>query len=94
MDPKCVHARNETTYVSMNWPSILKWVQGGGEWDNKIKVIHFASLFMLFNKGKLMIDYEDFKPLFSFLNLKKNPKKHWSDKVDWKLLNMFTTMFW
>lgn len=31
---------------------------------------------MLFNKGKLMIDYKDFKPLFNFFKLKNNPKKH------------------
>jgi hypothetical protein len=33
MDPKCVHAKNETRYVSMNWPFILEWVQGGSELD-------------------------------------------------------------
>ncbi len=54
----------------------------------------FCIFFMLFNEGKLMIDYEDFEPFFSLLKLKKNPKRHWSDKVDGKLLNIFTTMFW
>jgi len=33
VDPKCVHAKNETRYVSMNSPFILEWVQGGGELD-------------------------------------------------------------
>ncbi len=33
-----------------------------------------------------MVDYEDFKPLFSFLKLKKNPKKHWSDMVKWEIV--------
>jgi hypothetical protein len=45
------------------------------------KVDTICIYFMLFNKGKPMVDYEDFKPLFSFLKLKKNPKKHWSDMV-------------
>jgi len=35
MDPKCVHARNETTYVSMNWPSI--WNEFKVEVNEKTK---------------------------------------------------------
>jgi hypothetical protein len=54
----------------------------------------FCIFFMLFNKGKLMIDYENFRPLFNFLKMKKNPNRDWSDKVNGKLLNMFTTKFW
>jgi hypothetical protein len=33
VDTKCVHAKNETRYVSMNSPFILEWVQGGSELD-------------------------------------------------------------
>jgi hypothetical protein len=73
-------------HVSMNWHSILEQVQGGGEQNNKIKLIQFAFIFMLFNKGKPMVDYEGFKPLFSFLKLKKHPKKHWSDMVKWEII--------
>jgi len=36
---------------------------------------------MLLEKGKPMIDYEDFKPFFSFLKLKNNPKKQMSDII-------------
>jgi hypothetical protein len=32
-----------------------------------------------------MINYEDFKPLFSYLKLKNNPKKHWSDTTRWEI---------
>jgi hypothetical protein len=34
-----------------------------------------------------MNDYEDFKPLFSFLKSKKNPKKHWNDTILWEIGN-------
>jgi len=52
----------------------LEQVQGGVEQDIKVKVIQFAFVFMLFNKGKPMSKYEDFKPLFNFLKLKNNLK--------------------
>jgi hypothetical protein len=32
-----------------------------------------------------MINYEDFKPLFSFLKLKNNPKKHWIGTTRWEI---------
>jgi hypothetical protein len=31
---------------------------------------------MLFSKERPMTYYEDFEPLYDFLNLKRNPKKH------------------
>jgi len=64
----------------------LEWVQGEGEQDNKRKVIRFAYIFMLLNKQKPMINYKDFKPFFSFLNLKNNPKKHWNDTIGWEIV--------
>lgn len=41
---------------------------------------------MLLNKRKPMSNYEDFKPLFSFLNLKNNLKKHWNDTIGWEIV--------
>jgi len=76
MDLKCANAKNEATYVSMNHPYALQYVQGGSDQSNKKKVIQFTLIFMLFSKGKPMVNYEDFKPLYDFLKLKKNPKKH------------------
>jgi hypothetical protein len=76
MDPKCVHAKNETSYILMTWPFILERVQGWVEQNIKRKVIQFAFFLMLFNKGKPMTKYEDFKPLFSFLKLKNNLKNY------------------
>ncbi len=60
---------------SMNWPFILEQIQGGGEQNNKRKVMQITSIFMLLNKGKRMVDYEYFKPLFSFLKLKKQSQE-------------------
>jgi hypothetical protein len=50
-------------------------------------------VFMLFNKGKPMTKYEDFKPLFSFLKLKKIWKIIRVTQLGGRLLNMFTTRF-
>ncbi len=86
MDPKCVHAKNETSYVLMTQSSILEHVQGGVEQDIKRKVIQFAFVFMLFNKGKPMTKYEDLKSLFTFLKLKNNLKNHQSDTTRWEII--------
>jgi hypothetical protein len=76
MIPNVLMPQMKTTYISVNRPSILEWVQGWGEWNNKIKVIKFASIFMLLSKGKPMTNYEDFKTLFSFLKFKNNLEKY------------------
>ncbi len=74
MDLKCAHAKNETAYVLMNHPFILQQAEGGNDQNNKKKVIQL--IFMLFNKKEPMIDHEDSKPLYDFLKLKSNLKKH------------------
>lgn len=33
-----------------------------------------------------MTYYEDFEPLYDFLNLKRNPKKHQIDTIGWKIV--------
>jgi hypothetical protein len=55
--------------------------------NHKKKLIQFASIFLLLNKGKLMTNYESFKVLFDFLTLKKNSKKHWNDSTSWEMAN-------
>jgi len=37
---------------------------------------------MLPNKGNLITNYEDYKPLFNFFKLKKDPNKHWTDMAE------------
>ncbi len=64
VDIKCAYAKNETKFVSMNCPSVLKQVQGGFERENKRKVIQFASIFMLLAQGKPMTNYKDLWPLY------------------------------
>jgi hypothetical protein len=33
-----------------------------------------------------MANYEDYKLLFNFLKLKKNPKNHWNDIIGWEIV--------
>jgi len=53
--------------------------------EDKKKFVQFAFILSLLGKGKLMIDYEDFKPLFKFLKLRFIPKKHWIDGAHWEM---------
>jgi hypothetical protein len=53
--------------------------------EDKKKLVQFTSIFSLLSKGKPMIDYEDFKPLFEFLKLRSIPKKHWTNGVGWEM---------
>jgi hypothetical protein len=80
MDLKCVHAKNETTYMSLcQWtifPFVEYQVQVGNDKKSRKKVIQFASIFMLFSKGKPMTNYEDFRHFYDFLKFKNNLKKH------------------
>ncbi len=43
--------------------------------EDKQKLIQFASILNLLNKGKPMTNYEDFQPLYKFLKLWSDPKK-------------------
>jgi len=53
--------------------------------EDKKKLVQFAFILTLLSKGKPMIDYEDFKPLFEFLKFQFIPKKHWIDGVHWEM---------
>jgi hypothetical protein len=33
-----------------------------------------------------MIEYENFKDLFTFFKFKNNPKKHWNDSSRWEMV--------
>ncbi len=36
-----------------------------------------------------MTNYEDFRPLYDFLKLKNNPKKHWINMIGWEIGKCF-----
>lgn len=76
VDPECAHeCQKWKTCVLKNWPFIFQQIWSGGEWDNKKKIIQFASIFVLLRKGKSIIDYEDCWLLFNFLKPKCFLKK-------------------
>jgi len=49
--------------------------------EDKSKLVQFAFIFSLLSKGKSMIDYENFKPLFEFLKFQSIPEKHWINET-------------
>ncbi len=79
---------NETTYVSMSHPIVLRIIKGENDQNNRQKVIQFASIqlnvtyYMKTNDQR----HEDFKPLFEFLKLKNNPNKYWNDTLGQKIV--------
>jgi len=41
-------------------------------------LVQFFVYFQLFSKGRPMIDYENMNKLLQFLDVKSDPKMHWS----------------
>jgi hypothetical protein len=54
--------------------------------EDKQKLVQFITIFNLLNKNKPMINYKYFKPLYEFLKLWSNPKKHYSDGFGWEIV--------
>ncbi len=57
--------------------------------EDKWKFVEFATIFNLLSKGKPMINYEDFQPLYQFLKFRTNPTnlKHLSNGANWEITN-------
>jgi len=73
------------TYVLMNQHFIFEQVWGGGEWDNKKKIIEFASIFMLLRKESWWLIMKIVDHCL-FFEEKKNPNKLCSDKIRWEIV--------
>jgi hypothetical protein len=43
--------------------------------------VQFATLIL--EGGRLMVEYESKKALYSFINVPKSPKMHWFDTIGW-----------
>jgi hypothetical protein len=42
-------------------------------------------MFNLLSKGKPIIDYENFHPLYEFFENLISPQKHWFDGASWEI---------
>jgi hypothetical protein len=69
MDPKCGHAKNEIVDFQLSTIIVFQQLSLCQAMEDKEKLVQFAIVFNLLSKGKPMIDYEDFQPLFKFLKL-------------------------
>ncbi len=69
MDPKCGHLKNEIVYVQLSTIIIFQQFNLGQAMEDKGKIVQFATIFILLNKGKPMTNYQDSQPLIKFLKL-------------------------
>jgi hypothetical protein len=73
MDTKCGHAKIEITCAQLLRTTIFRQFNFSDVMEDKQKFIQFAIAFNLLIKGKPMTSYEDFKPLFEFLDFDLSP---------------------
>jgi hypothetical protein len=66
MDPKCGDAKNEIVYVQLSTTIVFQQLNLCQIVEDKQKIIQFATIFNILNKGKPMTNYEDFQHLFEF----------------------------
>jgi len=77
VNKKCSHAKNEVTYFQQNCITIARHViQGGLKRERRRKRQQFVTILHMLQHGKLMLEFEVMKSLFSFLNFLMNPKNH------------------
>ncbi len=58
-------------------------IQGGLKGERRRKRQQFATILHMLKHGRLMLEFEAMKSLFSFLNVLMNPENHWSDSIGW-----------
>jgi hypothetical protein len=59
MDPKCIHIKNEISYVQLFATTILQHLNNGQAMEDKWELVQFAIVFNLLSKGRPMTNYED-----------------------------------
>ncbi len=62
--------------------------------ENAKKVVQFAIVLHLSQQECPMLEYETSKPLFKFLQVLKNNKKHWSDNSSWTMVEFMHQEVW
>ena len=80
----CKHLRNERLYAARNSVTVaqqLAVVKG----ERARKRLQFATILHLLQNGRPMLEYAALQPLFTFLDVPKLPKRHWSDSAGWSL---------
>ncbi len=86
-----MHVKNEIFYVQLFTTIVLQQLSNGQAVEDKQKLVQFAIIFNLLNKGKSMIHYEDFQPLYEFLKFQSLHEKHQSNGASWKITKYIRT---
>ncbi len=73
----CRHAKNQKLFASHGHESIATQVTHGVARKNAKKVVNFVIVLHLLQQGCPMLEYVTLKPLFKFLQVLKNNKKHY-----------------
>jgi hypothetical protein len=75
--------------IQLSTTTIHQQLNSGQVMEDKWKFVEFATIFNLLSKGKPMINYEDFQPLYQFLKFRTNPTnlKHLSNGANWEITN-------
>jgi hypothetical protein len=73
----CRHAKNQKLFTFHGCESITTQVAHGVAGKNARKMVHFVTMLHLLQQGCPMLEYEALKPLFIFLQVQKNNKKHY-----------------
>lgn len=84
MAKNCKHLRYERLFAARNTITVaqqLAVVKG----ERARKRLQFATILHLLQEGRPMLEYAALLPLFTFLNVPKLPKRHWSDSAGWDL---------
>ncbi len=69
------HAKNYKLFGFCSHGNVATQLANGMAGENRIKV-HFATILHLLQQGGPMQEYEAIKPLYEFLAMPKNNKKH------------------
>ncbi len=72
----CKHAKNQNLFNFHNHESVVAQVTNGMARKKVRKIAQFTTISHMLQQGHPMLEYEAMKPLFEFITIPKNNKKH------------------
>jgi hypothetical protein len=76
------HAKNQNLFNFYNHESVVAQVANGMARKKVRKLMQFATILHFLQQGHSMLQYETMKPLFEFITIPKNNKKHYIDNYN------------
>lgn len=80
----CAHAKNAILYASRGPQTVAEMTRNDAG-ERSRKRVQFSTVFHILAEGRPMVEYESLNSLFSFLQVRHLPKKHWSDNSGWAM---------